>query len=64
MATRSKITITNGSPKEIGEIADSLEMAHCEIEKLKKYLDQKFTLENELEARIEKLERENQEIRD
>lgn len=64
MATRSKITVTDGSPKEIGEIVNSLEMAHCEIEKLKKYLDQKFTLENELEARIERLERENQEIRD
>lgn len=46
------------------EIADSLEMAHSEIEKLKKYLDQKFTLESELESRIEKLEQENQEIRD
>lgn len=64
MATRSKVQITDGSPKELREIADSLEMAHSEIEKLKKYLDQKFTLENELEARIERLERENQEIRD
>lgn len=63
-SSRSKITVTDGSPKEIGEIADSLELAHCEIEKLKKYLDKKFTLEIELEARIDKLERENHEIRD
>lgn len=61
---RSKITVTEGSPKVIGDIVDSLEMAHCEIEKMKKYLDKKLTLETELEARIAKLERENQEIRD
>lgn len=49
---------------EMAKVVESLELAHTEIGKLKKYLDQKFTLETELEKRIEGLERENQEVRD
>lgn len=45
-------------------IAESLELAHSEIEKMKKYLNVKFENEAALEKRIDALEKENREIRD
>lgn len=60
----ASITVTPEMSSETKSIIESLEMAHAEIEKLKKYLDIKFTNEAELEKRIEILERENQEVKD
>lgn len=52
------------SSEETRDIADSLEMAHAEIEKLKKYLELKFTSEASLEKRILALETEIREIKE
>lgn len=46
------------------DLAESLELAHAEIEKLKKYLDTKFSSEASLEKRVIALEAEIQEIKD
>lgn len=64
MATNGKVEVSPNASKEIKDIAESLELAHNEIAKMKKYLDQKFEYESSLEKRIEMLEKENREIRD
>lgn len=50
------------SSQESTDLADSLEMAHAEIGKLKKYLDAKFESEASLERRVSTLENELREI--
>lgn len=46
------------------DLADSLELAHAEIAKLKKYLDMKFSSEATLEKRVLALEAEIREIKE
>lgn len=46
------------------DLADSLEMAHVEIEKLKKYWNAKFESEASLEKRVSALEKDLHEIKD
>lgn len=64
MASKGKINVDPDASKDVKEIAESLELAHSEIQKMKKYLDAKYESEAALEKRIEILERENREIRD
>lgn len=64
MASKGKVDVSSDAPKEIKEIVESLELAHSEIEKMKKHLDLKFQNEAALEKRIQTLEKENRKIMD
>lgn len=63
MASLSEKYGPDFSSEESRDIANSLEMAHAEIAKLKKYLDAKFESEATLEKRVLALEREIIELR-